>query len=89
MKVNYRKSVVRVSHAINGEEKIIIVSIVSNPVQVSTVHTYPVKELEAVDNKNKITIVGDRKEPSKEAVDQFIKIYLEVIKRLEKEGKIK
>lgn len=59
-----------------------------NPVQVSTVHTYPVKEMVTVDDSKMINI-GDRKEPSKGAVDQFINIYLEIIKKAEMEGKIK
>lgn len=36
---------------------------------------------------NKMVNVGDRKEPSKKAVDQFIKIYLEIAQKLKDQQK--
>lgn len=35
-------------------------------------------------DKDTVTIIGDRKEPSQEAIDNFIKVYLSIIERIEK-----
>jgi hypothetical protein len=55
----------------------------SNVVHSHPVHKPPTKEMVAVKKKQPeviIRCVGDRKEPSKEAVDRFISIYLEILK---------
>lgn len=61
-------------------------------VLVNELHTSPIKEMmimNAEDKKTKhsITCKGDRKQPSKEALDRFISIFLDVVKENEKKLK--
>jgi hypothetical protein len=58
-------------------------STIQKVVHSDLVHKPPVKELVAVKSKQPEVIVrcvGERKEPSKAAVDRFISIYLEMVK---------
>lgn len=48
-------------------------------VQLSTEHISPLKEAVTVDQ---MINIGERKEPSKKALDQFIQIYMEIAKRV-------
>jgi hypothetical protein len=58
-------------------------STIQKVVHSDLVHKPPVKEMVAVKRKQPEVIVrcvGERKEPSKVAVDRFISIYIEMVK---------
>ncbi|MBS4191782.1 hypothetical protein KHA94_16450 [Bacillus sp. FJAT-49705] len=52
----------------------------SRAVLAPTDHIHSLKEMVGVD---KVVNVGDRKKPSNGAIDKFIEIYLEIVKRKE------
>jgi len=58
---------------------------ICSPVQPSPAHISPIKEAVSVD---KMINVGTRKEPSKKALDQFIKIYMEIAKAMKEKEEL-
>lgn len=63
-----------------------ILSRIPNVVHEEQSHTSPTKGMTALKKQPEVIIrcIGDKKEPSKEAVDRFISIYIEIVKENQK-----
>lgn len=63
-------------------------SVILNVVPVITQHTSPKKEMSSMKKQPEVIMrcIGERKEPSKEALDRFITIYLRMVKENQAKG---